>query len=172
MAGEEEYKLACRKLQAIQKSAPQRSQQRTSVENRNFSISREDLRVPEYRDYRPFSPEKAKFLGERSGMFADARLGGGGCSRRLNRLCQQFPVSGNDTGNLSAFSARDLTVGGKKHRIKPRFYPVEMTARGSGTGNSGQVIREFRSNCRIPGSISSIPLSWFFLLQSVSQKAA
>src|ERR1039457_3971765 len=38
------------------------------------------------------------------------RLNGGGCSRRLNRLCQGFPVSGNNTGNLSAFSARDLTV--------------------------------------------------------------
>src|ERR1700680_771084 len=64
-------------LQAIQKSAPQRSQQRTSAENRNFSTSRDDLCVSGHRDYRPFSPEKAKFLGERSGMFADARLGVG-----------------------------------------------------------------------------------------------
>jgi hypothetical protein len=86
------------------------------------------------------------------------RLGGGGCSRRLNRLCQGFPVSGNYTGNLSAFSARDLTVSGEKHRIKQRFYPVEVTARGSGTANSGQIIREFRSNCRdSPGSISRVP---------------
>src|SRR5450759_73562 len=147
VAGEEEYKRTCRNQLAIQQSAPQMSQQRTSAENLNFSISRDDLCVFGHRDYRQYSPEKAIFLGERSGMFADARLGGGGCSRRLNRLCQQFPVSGNNTGNLSAFSARDLTVSGKKHRIKLRFYHVEMTARGSGTGNSGQVIREFRSNC-------------------------
>ena len=85
-------------------------------------------------------------------------LNGGGCSRRLNRLCQGFPVSGNNTGNLSAISARDLTVSGEKHRIKQRLYPVEVTARGSGTANSGQIIREFRSNCTdSPGSISSVP---------------
>src|SRR5450759_4378536 len=77
VAGEEEYKRTCRNQLAIQQSAPQRSQQRTSAENLNFSISRDDLCVSGHRDYRQYSPEKAIFLGERSGMFADARLGGG-----------------------------------------------------------------------------------------------
>jgi N-methylhydantoinase B/oxoprolinase/acetone carboxylase alpha subunit len=42
----------------------------STAENRNFSISRDDLCVSGHRDDRPFSPEKARFLGERSGMFA------------------------------------------------------------------------------------------------------
>src|SRR5450759_4170964 len=104
----------------------------------------------------------SKFVGfyraSRTSASSCERVNGGGCSRRLNHLCQGFPVSGNYTGNLSAFSARDLTVSGEKHRIKQRFYPVEVTARGSGTANSGQIIREFRSNCRdSPGSISRVP---------------
>ena len=36
----------------VQQSAPQRSQQRTSAENRNFSVSRGDLCVSGHRDYR------------------------------------------------------------------------------------------------------------------------
>src|SRR5450759_3854778 len=71
VAGEEEYKRTCRNQLAIQQSAPQRSQQRNSAENLNFSISRDDLCVSGHRDYRQYSPEKAIFLGERSGMFAD-----------------------------------------------------------------------------------------------------
>jgi len=55
VAGGAGFKLKCSNAETynpIQQSAPQRSQQRTSAENRNFSISRDDLCVSGYRDYR------------------------------------------------------------------------------------------------------------------------